>query len=78
MVFGLARGIILAGVAVLVLEFAGFSESSWWKDSKLIPYAAPVADFVADAAEEGIDYLDVDGEEVMDAATEKAGEMLSP
>jgi len=76
--FGLARGVILAGIVVLLLEFAGFSESSWWQDSKLIPYAAPVADFVEEVAEEGIEYLDVDKEQVMDAASEKAGEMLIP
>jgi len=75
-VFGLARGVILAGIVVLMLEFAGFGEASWWDDSKLIPLAAPVADFVEEVAEDGIEYLDVDKEQVIDAASEKAGEVL--
>ncbi len=78
MIFGLARGIVLAGVFVLLLDFAGFSESSWWKESKLIPYAAPVAEFVSEAAEDGIEYLDVDTDEMIDSATEKAEEILAP
>jgi membrane protein required for colicin V production len=78
MIFGLARGIVLAGVFVLLLDFAGFSESSWWKESKLIPYAAPVAEFVSETAEDGIEYLDIDKDEMINSATEKAGEMLAP
>ncbi len=76
MVFGLVRGVILAAVVLLMFRFAGFSESSWWTDSKLIPYVAPVAEMVVDAAEEGIEYLDVDEDEVIDATAEKAGELL--
>jgi membrane protein required for colicin V production len=60
MVFGLARGAVLVGVFVLLLEFAGFAEASWWDDSKLIPYAAPVADLVREVAEDGMEYLDID------------------
>jgi membrane protein required for colicin V production len=78
MIFGLGRGIILAGVFVLLLDFAGFSQSSWWEESKLIPYAAPVAEFVSETAENGIEYLDVDKDEMINSATEKAGEMLAP
>jgi membrane protein required for colicin V production len=78
MVFGLARGTILAAVVVLLLEFAGFTESSWWTESKLIPYVAQVAEFVKDAAQDGIEYLDVDQDEVIDTAAKKAGEMLTP
>jgi len=43
MVFGLGRGIVLAGLVVIVLQMAGFDRDSWWKESRLIPYAAPVA-----------------------------------
>lgn len=78
MVFGLARGIILAAVIVLLLGFAGFTESSWWTESKLIPYVAPVAEFVKGAAKDGIEYLDVDQDDVIERATRKAGEMLTP
>jgi len=77
MLFGLARGVILAGIVVLLLELAGFDEDAWWNDSKLIPYAAPVADLVKEVAEDGIEYFDVDGEQVIDAAQDKATELLT-
>lgn len=51
MVFGLARGVLLAGVAVLALRVAGFDAEPWWQESKLLPYAVPVADILQDAAE---------------------------
>jgi membrane protein required for colicin V production len=58
MVFGLARGILLAGLLVMVLDMMGFSESPWWDESKLIPYVAPVADIVRHAGEDGLEYLE--------------------
>ena len=58
--FGFARGVVLGGLLVAVLQTGGFEETAWWQDSKLIPYAAPVADVLRDAAEEGMAYLDVD------------------
>jgi len=58
MVFGLARGVVLAGLAVNLLEVAGFDEAPWWPESKLIPYVAPVAQRLSDIAEEGLDMLD--------------------
>jgi membrane protein required for colicin V production len=58
MVFGFARGVLLAGLLVMVLDLMGFSESSWWSESKLIPYAAPVAEIVRHAAEDGLEMLD--------------------
>ncbi len=57
--FGFARGVVLAGLLVAVLQTGGFEATAWWQDSKLIPYAAPVADVLRDAAEEGMAYLDV-------------------
>jgi membrane protein required for colicin V production len=58
MVFGLARGMVLAGLAVNLLEVAGFAEEPWWPESKLIPYLAPVAQRLSDIADEGLDMLD--------------------
>ena len=58
--FGFARGVVLVGLVVAVLQAGGFEATGWWQDSKLIPYAAPVADVLRDAAEEGMEYLDVD------------------
>ncbi|MGI9291352.1 MAG: CvpA family protein [Gammaproteobacteria bacterium] len=57
-VFGLARGMIFCGLLLMVLELLGFAESAWWQQSKLIPYAAPVADIIRYAAEDGLEYLD--------------------
>ena len=54
MVFGLARGVVLAGAAIITLELAGFSDEPWWRQSKLIPYAAPVVDALRDAAQLGL------------------------
>ena len=58
--FGFARGVVLGGLLVAILQIGGFEAEPWWQDSKLIPYAAPVADVLRDAAEEGLAYLDVD------------------
>jgi membrane protein required for colicin V production len=61
-VFGFARGILLAGLAVMTLDLMGFREAAWWDESKLIPYAAPVADIIRHAAEDGLEFLeDMDG-----------------
>ena len=58
--FGFARGVVLGGLLVAILQTGGFEAEPWWQDSKLIPYAVPVADVLRDAAEEGLAYLDVD------------------
>jgi membrane protein required for colicin V production len=54
MLFGLARGALLAAVAVITLQVAGFTDEPWWQQSKLIPYAAPVADALRKAAKQGL------------------------
>lgn len=54
MVFGLARGVLLAGLAVIVLRVAGFGDEPWCRQSKLLPYAQPVADALREAAEQGL------------------------
>jgi len=57
-VFGFARGVLLAGLLVMALELMGFREAAWWGESKLIPYAAPVADIILNAAEDGLELLE--------------------
>jgi membrane protein required for colicin V production len=52
--FGFARGVLLVALAVITLELAGFSDSPWWRESKLIPYATPVADALRGAAKRGL------------------------
>lgn len=51
MLFGLTRGVVLAGILVLALELGGFSAEPWWRDSKLIPYAAAVGAELRDLAQ---------------------------
>ena len=55
--FGLARGYVLAAVIVALLQSFGFDESPWWNESKLIPYAAPIADRLVVYANEGLELL---------------------
>jgi membrane protein required for colicin V production len=50
MLFGFARGVLLAAIAVIVLGVAGFDDEPWWRQSKLLPYAAPVAEVLREAA----------------------------
>jgi len=57
MVFGMARGVVLIAVVVLMLDAAGFDADPWWQASKLIPYAAPIAERLAGVAGDGIDLL---------------------
>ncbi len=57
MVFGFGRGVILIGILVVALDLMGFSDSAWWQQSKLLPYAAPVADIIRHAAEDGLEFI---------------------
>lgn len=52
MLFGIARGVVLAGVLVLALDLGGFAAEPWWRESKLLPYAAAVGAGLRDVAED--------------------------
>lgn len=52
MLFGLARGVVLAGLLVLALELGGFGTEPWWRESKLLPYAAAVGSELRDVAKQ--------------------------
>jgi len=41
-VFGVARGVVLVTTLILVGEMALAPLPPWWRESKLIPYAAPL------------------------------------
>jgi len=56
-IFGLARGVVLAGLVVNLIQVAGFEGNSWWQKSRLIPYAAPIAESLRDIADEGVEKL---------------------
>ncbi len=55
--FGLARGGVFAAILVIMLQFAGFEQSPWWTESKLIPYTAPLAGELREVAAEGVGML---------------------
>lgn len=44
MVFGLARGVAIIGVAVLLARFTPFPQDPWWRHSQLLPYFERVAE----------------------------------
>ena len=60
--FGAARGILLAAVAVIGAQFAGFNNDDWWSQSQLIPHLEEVADWIKIMAPEGLDLIVPDGE----------------
>ena len=59
-VFGAARGILLAAVAVIGGQFAGFDNDAWWLQSKLIPHLEVVAEWIKVMAPEGLDLITPD------------------
>lgn len=54
LLFGVGRGVLVAGIFVLALSLAGFDAEPWWRQSKLIPYAALAGNAVRELAEERI------------------------
>ena len=42
-IFGLGRGAIILGLAVLVLEMAGLDQDPWWREARLSPYGDRIA-----------------------------------
>jgi membrane protein required for colicin V production len=40
--FGAARGVVLVTILILIGDVALMPQPPWWRESKLIPYAAPL------------------------------------
>ena len=57
MLFGLCRGALLAGVFALGGQFAEFNKANWWQQSKLMPYAEIVADWLRVMAPRGLEMM---------------------
>ena len=55
--FGFCRGALLVGVFVIGGQLARFDTDGWWQESRLIPYAAIVADWIRVMAPKGVDLL---------------------
>ena len=56
-IFGLGRGAIMLGLAVLVLEMAGLDEDRWWREARLSPYGDQIANGIRHYAAVGGLYL---------------------
>jgi len=48
--FGFIRGIVLVGLAVIILELAGLDQGLWWQDAKFRAYSEGVAGYILDFA----------------------------
>jgi membrane protein required for colicin V production len=55
--FGLVRGAVVVGLAVIVLEFTELDQDPWWQQAQLRPYADRVAAAVRYYAELGTRYI---------------------
>jgi uncharacterized membrane protein required for colicin V production len=42
-VFGLVRGVVIVGLAVMLADAARLHDEAWWKSSKLIPLGQDMA-----------------------------------
>ena len=56
-IFGLGRGAIILGIAVLVLEMVGLDEDPWWREARLSPFGDRIADGIRYYAAVGSLYL---------------------
>ena len=55
--FGLARGVLLAGLFVLAGEYANFDNDRWWQRSRLIPHLEVVGEWIEKMAPMGYELL---------------------
>jgi membrane protein required for colicin V production len=55
--FGLVRGALIVGLAVIVLEFTGLDQDPWWQQARLKTYGDRVAAGIRYYAELGNRYL---------------------
>ncbi|MDH3645206.1 MAG: CvpA family protein [Gammaproteobacteria bacterium] len=46
LLFGLVRGVVIFGVAVLFAGTLNLSNEPWWQESRAIPYGVQVADWI--------------------------------
>jgi membrane protein required for colicin V production len=58
--FGVCRGLLLIAVAIILGQYAGFSNDPWWQGSMLIPHLEVVADWIKEMAPQGYELLTPD------------------
>ncbi len=59
-VFGLARAVLLVGLAILAGQYAGFDNDEWWQNSLLIPRLEVVAGWINVMAPQGYELITPD------------------
>lgn len=59
-VFGLARAVLLVGLAILAGQYAGFDNDEWWQNSILIPRFEIVAGWINIMAPQGYELITPD------------------
>ena len=64
MLFGVARGVIIIAVAVLVARFTVIPQDPWWQESTLLPHFERIA-------EEGVTLLPPEVQEMLQADADK-------
>ncbi len=55
--FGLTRGVLIIGLAVIILEFTGIDQDPWWQDARLSSFSERVAGGIRYYAELGSGYI---------------------
>jgi membrane protein required for colicin V production len=55
--FGLARGALIVGLAVIVLDYAGLTSDPWWQEARLRPASDRIADGIRYYAALGSEYV---------------------
>ncbi len=58
MIFGFGRGLLAFGLLIIVADLLQLDHEPWWDDSVLVPFGSHVADWLFDAFDAGVDYLD--------------------
>lgn len=70
MLFGIARGVIIIAVAVLVARFTAIPQDPWWQQSSLLPHFERLAD-------EAVTLLPDDIQELLQADADSADSVLA-
>jgi membrane protein required for colicin V production len=58
MFFGVVRGAVVIAVVIFLAQFAQLEQTSWWKNSRLLPYAVEAAGWIETFAETGMEALE--------------------
>lgn len=58
LVTGFVRGAVVVAVFVLLGQFVQLTQTSWWKSSRLMPYASEAAGWLQSFAETGMNELE--------------------